>query len=158
MDFAIRSHAFKPGAAIPTRHTGDGDDVSPPLEWSGLPTGTVDLALIVEDPDAPTAEPWVHWIAYNIPADVSGLPEGFEGPHKPPGQEPVKQGVNTWGTVGWRGPAPPHGHGTHHYHFKLYALNAAPDLPEGLDAKKLRKLIRDNVLGQSELVGTYARR
>ncbi len=154
---AFRSPAFNEGKPIPTRHTEDGEDLSPTLEWSGLPEGTEELALIVDDPDAPTAEPWVHWLLYKIPARIAGLPEGLPGDPSLETPIPLVQGKTTWGTVGYRGPAPPPGHGTHHYHFKLYALDALLDLAPGLDKKGLLDAISGHVLGHRELVGTYQR-
>src|SRR5687768_3372233 len=118
MAMRIESPAFALGQRIPVLHTGDGQDVSPALTWAGLPAGTRELALVVDDPDAPTPEPWVHWVVYQIPADAAGLPEGV-----PPGDAGIAapagaaQGRNTFGRIGYGGPAPPRGHGTHHYHF-----------------------------------------
>jgi Raf kinase inhibitor-like YbhB/YbcL family protein len=151
------SPAFKEGQPIPVKYTGDGEDVSPELVWSGLPKGTKELALIVDDPDAPVSEPWVHWVIYNIPASVSGLPEGVPPTPtlaQPPG---TLQGTNTWGTIGYRGPAPPKGHGKHHYHFKLYALDAPLSAGPGLDKKALLDAMSGHVLSHRELVGTYQR-
>jgi Raf kinase inhibitor-like YbhB/YbcL family protein len=120
----LRSDAFESGRAIPRRYTEDGVDDSPHLTWSGLPEGTKELALIIDDPDAPQAEPWVHWVFYKIPDEVQTLTEGLPptpSPDAPPGS---MQGKNSWGTDGYRGPAPPKGHGTHHDRFRLDALDA----------------------------------
>ncbi|MBX6313117.1 MAG: YbhB/YbcL family Raf kinase inhibitor-like protein [Isosphaeraceae bacterium] len=152
----IQSQAFGEGQAIPKRYTADGADVSPPLSWTA-PQGTQELALIVDDPDAPRDEPWVHWVLYKIPGSASGLPEGFHGETTPDEPAGVAQGVNSWGTIGYRGPAPPKGHGTHHYHFKLFALDAPLDLKPGLDKKALLDAMSGHILGQGELVGTYQR-
>lgn len=157
MSLAIRSSAFEPGHAIPRRHTGDGEDISPPLSWSGVPEGTAELALIVDDPDAPTAEPWVHWILTGIPASVSGLPEGFHGASVPTGHAGLVQGKNSWGTIGYRGPAPPRGHGVHHYHFRLYALDTPLGLAPGSDKAAVVRAIDGHGLAQAEIVGTYRR-
>lgn len=156
MSLKLQSPAFAEGHPIPVRHTGDGEDLSPALGWVA-PEGTAELALIVDDPDAPTAEPWVHWVAYNIPGDANGLSEGYHGGQTP--QEPARivQGVNSWGSVGYRGPSPPKGHGTHHYHFKAFALDEPLDLPPGLDKKALLEAISGHVLARGELVGTYRR-
>src|SRR5262245_38330987 len=97
MNMTLRSDAFGDGRAIPRRHTEDGEDLSPPLTWSSPPGGTKELALIVDDPDAPRAEPWVHWVLYKIPPDVRTLAEGLEqAPHPdvPPG---ARRGKNSWG-------------------------------------------------------------
>jgi Raf kinase inhibitor-like YbhB/YbcL family protein len=153
----LRSDAFADGKAIPRRHSEDGEDLSPPLTWSGPPEGTQELALIVDDPDAPRAEPWVHWVLYKIPADVQSLTEGIPPtptPDAPPG---ARQGKNSWGTDGYRGPAPPKGHGTHHYHFRLYALDAPLAAAQGLDKAGLLHAMQGHVLAEAELVGTYER-
>ena len=157
MSIKVHSLAFGGGQPIPIRHTEDGEDVSPELAWDGLPEGTAELALIVDDPDAPTAEPWVHWVLYKVRPDIEELTEGL--PHAEALAAPAGalQGLNTWGTVGYRGPAPPKGHGTHHYHFKLYALDGALELAPGLDKATLLGAIEGHILGQGELIGTYER-
>lgn len=157
MSVTLRSPAFTDRSAIPRRHSGDGEDLSPPLSWSPLPAGTRSLALIVDDPDAPSDEPWVHWLIYNIPATLAGLDEGIPQQAQPAQPAGVTQGLNSWGSPGYRGPAPPRGHGTHHYHFKLYALDAQLDLPQGLDKHTLMSSLSGHILGHGELVGTYER-
>jgi len=160
MAIELKSPAFADGAGIPKKHTGEGEDVSPPLAWSGLPAGTKELALICDDPDAPTSEPWVHWVIYKIPPDLNGLPEGIDKAARlknPPG---VLQGKNSWmsgQTVGYRGPLPPPGHGVHHYHFRLYALEARLSAEQGLSKKTLLGEMSGHVLGEADLIGTYAR-
>jgi Raf kinase inhibitor-like YbhB/YbcL family protein len=154
----LKSPAFDSGAVIPKRHTGDGEDLSPPLAWSGLPPDTRELALIVDDPDAPSPQPWVHWIISKIPATDPGIAEGVHpkpAPSFPPG---AIQGKNSWGTIGYRGPAPPKGHGVHHYHFKLYALDAPLSVAAGIDKPGLLKAMQGHILAEAELVGTYQRR
>jgi Raf kinase inhibitor-like YbhB/YbcL family protein len=157
MTMTVQTTAFPSGQAIPARFTGDGKDVSPALTWTEPPAGTKELALIVDDPDAPTAEPWVHWVIYKIPPDVRALAEGV--PTRPALDRPAGaiQGNNSWGTVGYRGPAPPKGHGTHHYHFRLYALDAPLQAAAGLEKNALLKLMKGHILAQAELVGTYQR-
>ena len=153
----VRSTALADGKPIPQRHTGDGKDASPPLAWSDVPAGAKELALIVDDPDAPSSEPWVHWVIYKIPPDAAGLPEGVATSPvltAPPG---TLQGRNSWGTVGYRGPAPPKGHGVHHYHFRLYALAAPLALKAGAGKRELLEAMAGNVLAEGELVGTYQR-
>ncbi len=157
MSIKITTPAFSEGQPIPKRHSEDGEDLSPTLSWSSLPADTKELALVVDDPDAPRTEPWVHWLIYKIPADADGLKEGVPQQEKPSSPTGAVQGKNSWGTVGYRGPAPPKGHGTHHYHFKLYALDAALDLKPGLDKHELLNAISGHVLGQGEMVGTYQR-
>jgi Raf kinase inhibitor-like YbhB/YbcL family protein len=157
MALVILSTAFANGERVPKRFTGDGEDISPPLTWSGLPAGTKEISLICDDPDAPTPQPWVHWVMYKIAADAGGLPEKVATTEKltqPPG---ALQGKNSWNRLGYGGPAPPHGHGTHHYHFKLYALDAPLDLAPGLDKDRLLAAMKGHVLGQGELMGTYER-
>ena len=157
-DFVLRSSAFESGRPIPRRHSGDGADLSPALAWSGAPAGVRQLALICDDPDAPTAEPWVHWVIYGLPADLTGLPEGL--PRRARLDQPAgaSQGVNSWpsGNVGYRGPAPPPGK-VHHYHFKLYALDATLKLEPGATKRDLLRAIEGHILAQAELVGTYQR-
>jgi Raf kinase inhibitor-like YbhB/YbcL family protein len=157
MSVIVRSHAFEPGAAIPRRHTGDGEDLSPPLSWTGLPPGTRELALIVDDPDAPTPEPWVHWLIGKIPAGLEGIAEGVHGRPNPAFPEGAVQGKNSWGTVGYRGPAPPKGHGVHRYFFRLYALDALVSFSPGVDKAGLLRAMQGHILDQGELIGTYER-
>lgn len=156
MSLRITSPVFSQNGEIPARFTCDGEDISPALEWSGLPEGTQSLALIVDDPDAPDpAAPkmvWVHWVLYNIPADLTGLAEGVKAPDLPPG---TKEGLNDWKRTGYGGPCPPIGR--HHYFHKLYALDAVlPDLEKPAKAE-LEKAMKGHVLDQAELVGTYQR-
>ncbi|MGQ9650988.1 MAG: YbhB/YbcL family Raf kinase inhibitor-like protein [Phycisphaerae bacterium] len=153
----LKSPAFGPNQAIPRKYTGDGEDKSPPLSWSGAPDGTKELALIVDDPDAPTPTPWVHWVLYAIPPDTTSLPEGITPSlrvSEPPG---LMQGKNSFGKVGYGGPAPPRGHGRHRYFFKLYALNAPLGVEAGLSKEALLKAMSGHVLAEGELVGTYER-
>jgi len=157
MTLRIESPAFKANQPIPKRYTGDGDDVSPPLTFSDLPENTRELALIVDDPDAPTPQPWVHWVIYKIPAGVTSLPEGVKTDAKPAVPAGSLQGENSWGTIGYRGPAPPKGHGVHHYHFKLYALDRELSVKAGLDKEGLLKAMQGHILAEGELVGTYQR-
>jgi len=160
MTLQITSSAFTQGHPIPKKYTGEGDDVSPPLSWSGLPEGTKELALICDDPDAPQPEPWVHWVIYQISADVKGLPEGV--PRKARLKEPhgALQGKNSWppsDAIGYRGPLPPPGHGVHHYYFKLYALDAPLTVEPGLDKKAVLEKVNEHVLAEGVLMGTYQR-
>jgi Raf kinase inhibitor-like YbhB/YbcL family protein len=150
----IRSPAFRDGAEIPIRHTCEGADTSPPLEWSGVPAGARSLALVVDDPDAPDpAAPkmtWVHWVLYDMPPDVAGLAEAVARGALPPG---THQGVNDWKRTGWGGPCPPIGR--HRYYFKLHALDALlGDLGNPTKAK-LEAAMRGHVLASAQLMGTY---
>jgi len=153
----ISSSAFAHNDHIPKRHTGDGDDLSPSLSWSELPAGTKVLAVICDDPDAPTPKPWVHWVIYNIPADMTLLPEGVAAGGRVREPAGTAQGVNSWGTLGYRGPAPPRGHGLHHYHFKLYALDTRLEVGPAADKDAVLAAIKGHVLAEGELIGVYQR-
>jgi Raf kinase inhibitor-like YbhB/YbcL family protein len=157
MSLILKSPAFSQGKPIPTRHSGDGEDLSPALEWSGVPAAAKELALIVDDPDAPTKDPWVHWIIYKISAETNSLAEGIPALSRPDAPAGVLQGKNSWNTLGFRGPAPPKGHGVHRYFFKLFALDAALGLPPGMDKADLLKAMAGHIVGEAELMGTYYR-
>jgi Raf kinase inhibitor-like YbhB/YbcL family protein len=157
MPIILTSQAFGTGKTIPRRHTGDGEDLSPPLSWSGLPPETAELALIVDDPDAPGREPWVHWVICKIAATEPGLAEGVHPKPAPGFPTGAVQGKNSWGTIGYRGPAPPRGHGVHRYVFKLHALDAPLVLAAGLDKPALLKAMAGHILAEGELIGTYQR-
>ena len=156
MTITITSPAFAHNQDIPARYTCDGEDISPALEWSGLPGETRSVVLIVDDPDAPDpAAPkmtWVHWVLYNIPPGVSGLHEAVKPEDLPEG---TKEGLNDWKGTGYGGPCPPIGR--HRYFHKLYALDVIlPDL--GRPTKgKLEKAMEGHVLSKAELIGTYQR-
>ena len=145
-DLRIRSSAFDGQKRIPEEHTGDGEDRAPALEWSGVPDGTKSFAVVVHDPDAPLVDGFTHWVAYNIPGDASGIPEDGEG---------VTQGTNSFGNQGYNGPAPPEGHGPHHYYFWVYALDEDRQLEAGLDRRALLDRIEDHVIEQARVIGTY---
>ena len=151
----VETPAFSMNGTIPRKYTGEGQDISPPLVWTPLPPGTKEVALIVDDPDAPQPQPWVHWVFYRIPADANGLPEGIS--QSSPVPEGMMQGTNSWDRIGYNGPLPPPGHGLHHYHFKLYALDAQLNLDPGLTKDALLEAILGHVLGEGELIGTYQR-
>ena len=160
MAFELTSTAFGQGQRIPSKYTGEGQDLSPPISWSGLPEGTQELALVCDDPDAPTPEPWVHWVLYKIPADCPGLPEGIAP--APRLEEPAGalQGRNSWPsgqTVGYRGPMPPPGHGVHRYFFRVYALKTKLVIEPGSDNKAVLQAMSGHVLGEGQLMGTYER-
>jgi Raf kinase inhibitor-like YbhB/YbcL family protein len=154
MAFVLRSAAFEHGQSIPARYTCEGDDVSPPLVWSGAPEGTRSFALVVDDPDAPDpAAPrtrWVHWVVYDIPASAGAIPEDARANGPPAG---AREGVNDWKRTGWGGPCPPIGR--HRYFHRLYALDAMlGDLGRPTRAD-LERAIRSHVLATAELIGTY---
>ena len=142
----ILSTAFENNAQIPSKYTCDAENVSPPLEISDVPEGVVSLALLVDDPDAPVGD-WVHWIIWNIPPTTTEIAENTA----PQGVE----GTTDFDKTGWGGPCPPSG--THHYHFKLYALDQDLDLPTTAKKADLLKAIEGHILDQTELVGLYQR-
>ena len=150
MTIKITSTAFGSGKPIPKKHTGEGPDVSPPLAWSGVPSGAKELALICDDPDAPTEQPWVHWVLYKLSPALSGLKEGDSAGGV--------EGKNDFGKAGYGGPLPPPGHGVHHYHFKLYALDQPLESGPGLTKDQVLSKIKGHVMAQGELVGTYERK
>jgi Raf kinase inhibitor-like YbhB/YbcL family protein len=154
---SIRSAAFRDGAEIPMRYTCEGEDASPPLEWSGIPAGAKSLALVVDDPDAPDPKAprmtWVHWVLYDVPPAATGLPEAVARGALPAG---TRQGVNDWKRTGWGGPCPPIGR--HRYFFKLYALDA-PLGDLGAPSKaRLEAAMKGHVIAQAQLMGTYEKK
>jgi len=148
---AVTSPAFAAGAAIPLRHSAYGDGVSPALRWSGLPAGTRSLALMMEDPDATSARPFVHWLAWNIDPAAGSLPEGVA-----PDASGLVQGRNNRRSNGYFGPRPP-GSRPHHYHFQLFALDAPLNLPAGADREALLAAMNGHVLAQGDLVGLFGK-
>ena len=148
----LTSSAFSAGGAIPSKHTGEGVDVSPELFWTDAPEGTKSFAVICHDPDAPLVTPgrygYVHWVLYNIAGSATGLAEAT-GEHT--------QGVSDFGKPGYGGPMPPEGHGVHNYFFWLLALDADLDLEAGLGMWDLLERIEPNVIAMNRLVGTYQR-
>jgi len=155
----IKSPSFDEGTDIPERHTGDGADVSVPLVWEGVPAGTAELALILDDPNAPSKRPWVHWLIWGIPAYCAGLEEGLPRTERLDEPDGARQGRNSWSNddLGYRGPAPPRGHGPHHYHFRLYALDRPLDVAPGADRATLDTAMRGHVLAEAELTAVYER-
>jgi len=155
MTLKLTSTALVHGGQIPSKYTCDGQDISPPLAWSGVPAEAKSLVLIVDDPDAPDpAAPkmtWVHWVLYNIPPSASVLPEAAR--QLPAG---TLEGVNDWKRTGYGGPCPPIGR--HRYFHKLYALDIVlPDLGKPSKAN-IETQIKGHVIAQAELVGTYQKR
>lgn len=150
--FVLTSSAFTAGQSIPVAFTCDGQDTSPQLDWSAPPAGTQSYALIMDDPDAP-AGTWIHWVLYNIPAEVRTLPQGIST------DETVSAGAlhgkNSWRALGYGGPCPPSG--THRYFFKLYALDTLLEAQPGLSKQDLLDLIDGHVLAEAQLLGTYTR-
>lgn len=149
----LSSTAFESGQVIPKRFTGDGADVSPPLQWSDPPAQTMSFALICDDPDAPRGT-WVHWVLFNLPADTRQLPEAV--PTGQPLTGGAAQGTNDFGNVGYGGPAPPPGK-QHRYFFKLYALDRQLELAAGATKDQLLAVCQGHVLAEAELMGKYQR-
>lgn len=152
-DMTLTSSAFEPGTSIPAKHTGEGEDISPALSWSNPPEGTKSFAVICHDPDAPLVTPrgtygFVHWVLYNIPASVSSLDEGMKE---------HTSGKSDFGKLGYGGPMPPNGHGTHQYYFWVLALNDELNLEAGLTLWELLERIEPQVTGMNRLVGLYER-
>ena len=148
----LTSTAFQEGQPIPATYTCKGVNISPPLEWSGVPKAAKTIAIIADDPDAPSGT-WVHWVLYNLPADNIGLVESL------PPTESLKaggfQGKNDFGKIGYGGPCPPSG--THRYFFKIYALDAELPLKAGATKAEVEKAMAGHVLAQAQLMGTYGR-
>lgn len=152
MTIELTSSAFVAGGAIPAKYTCNGEGTSPPLEWTSPPTGAQSLALVVDDPDAPNGT-FVHWVIYDLPPDVRGLPEGVPADESLP--DGSFNGNNGAGRLGYTGPCPPSG--THHYHFKLYALDVKLDAAAGWSKDQLLAAMQGHILAQAELVGLYSK-
>jgi Raf kinase inhibitor-like YbhB/YbcL family protein len=156
MALTISSPAFEDGGPMTAKYTCEGADISPPLQWDGVPGGARTLALIVDDPDAPDpAAPkmtYVHWVLYNLPVDGGGLPEGTLSADLPAG---TLEGVNDWQRTGYGGPCPPIGR--HRYFHKLYALDAVLDDLGRPTKDELLAAMEGHVIAQAVVVGTYRR-
>ncbi len=150
----LSSSAFSDGAKIPRRFSCDGEDLSPPLQWSDPPAETRSFVVLCADPDAP-AGTWHHWAAYDIPANRAALPEGAG---RSGGGDGLKQAVNDFGRTGYGGPCPPHGHGPHHYHFRLLALSSE-SLPvrKGPSCRDVEREARKHLIAEAALLGLYER-
>jgi Raf kinase inhibitor-like YbhB/YbcL family protein len=146
-EFALESSAFDHARPIPSRHSCDGEDLSPPLRWTNVPDEARSLVLLVDDPDAPSGV-FTHWVAWGLDPGAGGLGEGEAAP---------SEGRNDFGTVGYRGPCPPPGHGRHRYVFRLYALERDLELDAGAGKAELEQAIEGHVVTTAELVGTYER-
>jgi Raf kinase inhibitor-like YbhB/YbcL family protein len=152
MSFELTSTAFGAGDPIPRKYTCDGEDTSPPLQWSDPPQGTQSFAVIADDPDAPMGT-WVHWVLYNLPASIRALPEGVPlDANLPDGS---RHGQNGWRRLGYGGPCPPGG--THRYFFKLYALDVQLDLAAGASKEELLQAMEGHILATTETMGLYTR-
>ncbi len=151
----LTSPAFAHDGPIPRAHTCDGADQSPPLVWSGVPETAKQLALIVDDPDAP-GRTFVHWVLYGLPPKTTGLPAGIPRDGNLTKPVPAVQGMNDFRRTGWNGPCPPPGP-AHRYLFTLYALDADLTLPSGASASVLAKAMKQHILEQAQLIGRYGR-
>jgi len=149
----LQSTAFKDGERVPDKHTCDRENISPPLSWNKVDRSVKSWALILEDPDAPRGV-FTHWIVYNIPANVTGLPEAIPAAGKL--QNGAMQGKNDALKVGYTGPCPPPGP-VHHYNFTLYALDNLLNLPEGVSKKPVMDAMQGHIISQGKLTGLYQR-
>jgi Raf kinase inhibitor-like YbhB/YbcL family protein len=153
MTFALSSTAFQEGKSIPKLYTGDGKDISPPLQWTDPPATVKSFALIADDPDAPRGT-WVHWVLFNLPPDTHSLAEAV--PQKEILANGAKQGTTDFGSVGYGGPAPPKGK-PHRYYFKLYALDDLLTLPAGATKADVEAAMKGLILAEAQFMGTYQR-
>ena len=151
-ELKLTSTAFKEGEAIPRGYTCDGANVSPPLEWTGVPKSAKTIAIIADDPDAPSGD-WVHWVLFNLPAEGLGLIENTPATETLTGGG--AQGKNDFGKIGYGGPCPPSG--THRYFFKFYALDGELSLPAGATKAEIEQAMQGHIVGQAQLMGTYHR-
>ncbi|MCF7807021.1 MAG: YbhB/YbcL family Raf kinase inhibitor-like protein [Candidatus Marinimicrobia bacterium] len=152
-DIQVASPAFEKGGMIPERYTCDSTDISPPLSWSNTPEGTKSFALICDDPDAPMGT-WVHWVLFNIPAEVTEIPRNL--PPMPELANGARHGTNDFGKLGYGGPCPPGG--KHRYYFKIYALSKMLDLEAGASKADLLAAMEGHVLSEGQLMGKYRRK
>jgi len=154
MALTLKSSAYDNGGVIPSRYTCEGEDVSPPLVWTGVPETARSLVLIIDDPDAPDPKApkmtWVHWVLYNIPPDVTGLPEGVAPETLPPG---IMEGLNDWNRTGYGGPCPPIGR--HRYFHKLYALDTVLKCMKTPTKAEVETAMKGHIISQTQYMGTY---
>lgn len=154
MSLHIETPAFAPKQRIPDQFTRQGGNVSPRVEWWGAPADTRSFALVVEDPDAPKGV-FRHWAAFDIASDIEWLGEGAGSGEL---GSPIRQATNDFGNAHYDGPQPPPGHGTHHYHFRLFALNVDRlDLPEGASASQVLSAAMQNSIAEADVIGTFSR-
>ena len=145
----IESPAFANNEAIPIKYTCDGENINPPLKIENVPSSTKSLVLIVDDPDAP-GRTFLHWLLWNIPPQTKNIPENSV-------PERAFQGITDFGKKGWGGPCPPRGVGTHHYHFKLYALDKILDISPSAGAQEVKEAMENHIIDKAELVALYKR-
>jgi Raf kinase inhibitor-like YbhB/YbcL family protein len=148
----IKSSSFEDGGMIPKKHTCQGGDISPQIDISGIPENALSLAIICDDPDAPS-KVWVHWVIFNIPPNTRTLPEGL------PTDKTLKdgsiQGINDSGSIGYDGPCPPSG--VHRYYFKVYALDAMLSLTSDTTKNKLLEAMKGHVIAEGQLMGKFTK-
>ena len=152
-EIRVTSSAFSEGELIPSKYTCDGANVSPPISWESVPAGARTIALISDDPDAPVGT-WVHWVLYDLPANVTHLPENV-----PPDEKLANgadQGKTDFGKIGYGGPCPPSG--THRYYFKVYALDTSLGLGPGATKGQLLNAMKEHIVAEGQLMGKYARK
>ena len=152
-DFKLTSSAFPAETTIPKKYSCDGQDISPPLAWSGAPAGTKSFALIMDDPDA-RPNTWVHWVLFDLPGDTQSLSENV--PKTKELASGARHGNNGEPKIGYEGPCPPPGP-VHHYHFKLYALDGKLGLRPGASKAEVEKAVKGHTLGEAHLVGLFKR-
>ena len=150
----LTSMIFENGGKLPIKYSCDHDNISPDLAWEEVPIGTKSFAIIADDPDAP-AGVFTHWIIYNIPPEIRSLPERM--PDSAKLESGALQGRNDFRKIGYGGPCPPTGHGPHHYHFKLYALNRMLDLEAGVSREQLEETMKGHMLGWTQIIALYER-
>lgn len=157
----LTSSVFLNSRSIPKRYTGDAEDVSPPLNWTAIPEGVREFAILCEDPDAPKRplqeHPFVHWLIYGISPTTTSLPEGLPALEKIDLPVRALQGLNSFKRIGYSGPLPPPGHGTHRYIFTLFALNAELPLKPGVSRDEFLRAARPHILRETRITGTYER-
>ncbi|HUI05821.1 MAG TPA: YbhB/YbcL family Raf kinase inhibitor-like protein [Verrucomicrobiae bacterium] len=154
--FTLTSPSFRNDQPMPAKHSCEGADASPALKWEGAPASTKSYALICDDPDAPGGS-WVHWVIYAIPASTTELPENVAKTDTVAALGNAKQGMTDFGRLGYGGPCPPRGHGVHHYHFRLYALDTELNLSARVSRRQLEAAMKGHIVAETELVGTYRR-
>ena len=152
MKINITSPAFSDGGLIPKKYSCDGENISPPLKWDSVPTGTKSIAILCEDPDAPSGL-WVHWVFFNLPADYIELKENI--PDDETLDDGSRQGLTDFQTTGYGGPCPPWG--THRYLFKIYALDTKLDIVHLVDRENLLTAMKNHILAEGLLTGKYQR-
>ena len=150
----VASPAFEPNGEIPYKYSDYGEKSSPELTIGNLPPGTVTLALLLEDPDAPV-KPFVHWILFNVPPDRTHLREAMPGEMRLRDLGDANQGLNTRGSVGYFGMRPPYADPAHHYHFQVFALDTKLNAAPGADRPTVLAAMKDHVLASGEVVGTF---